>query len=428
MPDPTHNLITNCAIHGYGAADSGEYPKIRCTFDMVCYRETGSPIVTWDSQLWQWEHFGNIYGYKIAAAIAIDPDDPHNPRDLASDDPANELWYILEKPEDYPSENWWYYVTEYHPGPRTFNCPKDTATMYVYVKSRDDCTNNGHFCFNDPYTWTIVAVYTLQVPTYSTSYTVSYNGQGGTPVPDSQTKSSLDRLQLSSVTPTLSITVNYYNAGTSSPSATYHPNRAWLNAKLWTSSSDSALYNPGDYYSTNANTTMTAYWGNATFTTIAIPDKTVRVTYNATGGTVSPGYTDINRQILGYSTSSSASTATYAVGETIHTASDMNLYPVYGGATLIYNTLPKPTRSGYKFDAWYRDSALTQRVTGNITNITSNMTLYAKWIALPVHQMQRNGTWNNQGPYVWQMGSDHQWHQVAHVYKREGSSWTDLSE
>jgi uncharacterized repeat protein (TIGR02543 family) len=106
----------------------------------------------------------------------------------------------------------------------------------------------------------------------------------------------------------------------------------------------------------------------------------------------------------------------------------MNLYPVYGGATLVYNTLPKPTRSGYRFDAWYRDSALTQRVTGNITNITSNMTLYAKWIALPVHQMQRNGTWDNQGPYVWQMGSDHQWHRVAHVYKREGSGWTDLSE
>ena len=56
------------------------------------------------------------------------------------------------------------------------------------------------------------------------------------------------------------------------------------------------------------------------------------------------------------------------------------------------------------------------------------MTLYAKWIALPVHQMQRNGTWDNQGPYVWQMGSDHQWHRVAHVYKRESSGWTDLSE
>ena len=41
-------------------------------------------------------------------------------------------------------------------------------------------------------------------------------------------------------------------------------------------------------------------------------------------------------------------------------------------------TLPTPTRSGYTFEGWYSDSALTSKVTSPYTP-TKSITLYAKW-------------------------------------------------
>ena len=45
-----------------------------------------------------------------------------------------------------------------------------------------------------------------------------------------------------------------------------------------------------------------------------------------------------------------------------------------------YGTLPTPTRTGYTFAGWYRESSLTNQVTASTTmTTTSNHTLYAKW-------------------------------------------------
>ncbi|MEH7609773.1 InlB B-repeat-containing protein [Gottfriedia acidiceleris] len=41
-------------------------------------------------------------------------------------------------------------------------------------------------------------------------------------------------------------------------------------------------------------------------------------------------------------------------------------------------TLPKPTRTGYTFVGWYKDSALKTSAGSSVT-LTSNITLYAKW-------------------------------------------------
>ena len=421
--ESVHNPITDCAIHGYGAADSGEWPKIKCDFDMVCSRDEGSPIVTWDSQLWDWTHDGGVYGYKIAAAIAIDPDDPYNPRDLPSDDPQNELWYILEKAEDYPSNNWWNYVTEYHPGPRTFNCPKDTATMYVYVKSRDDCMNGGHWCFNSAYTWTIVASYTLNVPRYESFYTVSYNANGGTGTFPNQTKSSASTLTLHSTVPTYPVNVNYYNqSGTYISRDTYY--RAWGESgypNTW-KGSDNGHYAPSGSYTTNANCTMTAIWGNATAHTRTISSLYYRVTYNYNGGTGSPSFTDFVRTTDGYATSYGGAKV-YSDNANISISSSVNLYPRYGNATL--TSLPTPTRTGYMFSGWYTSGG-TKVSTGY--TLTGDITLTARWNALPIHQFKNDGTWDNNGPYVWRFNGT-SWEKVAHLYKYNGgNSWTDLSQ
>lgn len=41
--------------------------------------------------------------------------------------------------------------------------------------------------------------------------------------------------------------------------------------------------------------------------------------------------------------------------------------------------LPETTRTGYKFEGWFKDSSLTNGPYTSLTNITSNITLYAKW-------------------------------------------------
>ena len=46
----------------------------------------------------------------------------------------------------------------------------------------------------------------------------------------------------------------------------------------------------------------------------------------------------------------------------------------------VYGTLPTPTKTGYLFDGWYKESSLTNKVTSMTTvSATTNHTLYAKW-------------------------------------------------
>jgi len=47
-----------------------------------------------------------------------------------------------------------------------------------------------------------------------------------------------------------------------------------------------------------------------------------------------------------------------------------------------YETLPTPTKNGYVFDGWYKDTGLTNKVTASDV-VTDDHTLYAKWTAAP---------------------------------------------
>ena len=135
-----------------------------------------------------------------------------------------------------------------------------------------------------------------------TSYTVSYNANGGSGAPSSQTKWYGTNLTLSSTKPTKS---GYTFAGWST-----------------SSSATSATYAAGGTYTANASATLYAVWiQNATKCTIA---------YNANGGSGAPSSqthtqyttstisstkpTRANYTFLGWSTSSTATTATYLTG------------------------------------------------------------------------------------------------------------------
>ena len=471
---------------GEPVANSGDWPQVYASFGIKFTRQDQSPTVTWDTHDFSWHADNGYFWYMIHAAIAINPADPNNP------DWNTELWTILEKSYHTESNNWWGSVYTAAPGPYDTTCTSDKIKLYVYVKAEHDCCNGswGNFCYpNYGREWYMIDSFEFDIPAYETFYTVSYNTAGGTPSTlADQTKSSISALILYSA-PTYPLSIIYHNnpndtrnvnrpfngwysssdSTTYPASGSYNTNADSTMTAQWgdasftpialpnsnvtinyyfsstptsvssgrtklgydTSSSSSAYpYVPGNTYYTGVDLNLYPKYGNATFVTPNLPDNSVRVTFNPMGGTISQSYRDIARSKLGYSTSSSATTAQYSQGATINTSSNMNLYPVYGDATLQKSTIPDPTRSGYLFQGWYYDSACTNPVGATITTKT-NIIIYAKWLALPVHKVQNNGTWSDDGPYVWQCVMENGtkvWRKVAKLYKFDGTNWQNISE
>lgn len=157
------------------------------------------------------------------------------------------------------------------------------------------------------------------------SYTVSYNANGGSGAPSSQTKWYGKSLTLSSTKPT----------------RTGYTFQGWA-----TSASGSVAYAAGASYTANDAVTLYAVWKAITYT----------VTYNANGGTGAPGNqtktygtaltlsstkpTRTNYNFLGWGTSASATTVSYAAGASYTANAAITLYAVWELAyvkPIIYN-------------------------------------------------------------------------------------------
>lgn len=146
-----------------------------------------------------------------------------------------------------------------------------------------------------------------------TSYTISYNANGGSGAPGSQTKWAGTNITLSSNKPT-------------------RTGYSFLN---WLSSAQNTTFNPGATYSYDASTTMKAQWKANTYT----------VSYNANGGSGAPGNqtktygvtltlsstkpTRTNYNFKGWGTSSSSTTASYQPGGSYTSNSSITLYAIW---------------------------------------------------------------------------------------------------
>lgn len=165
---------------------------------------------------------------------------------------------------------------------------------------------------------------TFSIPALA-SYIVAYNANGGSGAPSSQRKWYGKSLTLSSTIPTRT---GYAFSG-------------WA-----TSASGSVAYTAGASYTANATVTLYAKWVAHTYT----------VQYNANGGSGAPGKqtksygtalklsstipTRTNYRFLGWATSASATTATYAAGGSYTTNAAVTLYAVWELAyvdPIIYN-------------------------------------------------------------------------------------------
>lgn len=210
----------------------------------------------------------------------------------------------------------------------THNRGTSAATRYIYAKLTGV----------DRVGATMYASTTVSVPAL-TSYTVSYNANGGSGAPSSQTKYYGKNITLSSTKPT----------------RTGYSFQGWA-----TSASGSVAYAAGASYTANAGATLYAVWKANTYT----------VSYNANGGTGAPGNqtktygttlklsstkpTRTNYNFLGWSTSASATTATYAAGGNYTANAAVTLYAVWELAyvkPIIYNlTATRCNSSGVEQD------------------------------------------------------------------------------
>ena len=184
----------------------------------------------------------------------------------------------------------------------TVNRGTSAKTYYVAAKLAEVDRVGG--------TMTVVTSYTIPA---LAKYTVSYNANGGSGAPGSQTKVYGTTLKLSSTKPT----------------------RTGYNFQGWaTSSSGSVAYAAGANYTANASVTLYAKWALKTYT----------VSYNANGGSGAPGSqtkthgttltlsstkpTRSGYNFKGWATSASGSVS-YAAGAKYTANSAVTLYAVW---------------------------------------------------------------------------------------------------
>ncbi|MGN1478335.1 MAG: InlB B-repeat-containing protein [Acutalibacteraceae bacterium] len=111
------------------------------------------------------------------------------------------------------------------------------------------------------------------------------------------------------------------------------------------------------------------------------PTKSYNITYNANGGSGAPSSQSAALTCKGWSTSSPATSASYSCGASYTPSADTTLYAVWSSSTSLTLSSTKPTRSGYTFLGWSTSSSASSASfqTGATVTLSGNVTLYAVW-------------------------------------------------
>jgi hypothetical protein len=237
---------------------------------------------------------------------------------------------------------------------------------------------------------------------FRSQYTVSYNANGGSGAPGNQTKTYGVNLTLSSTKPTkasttssCTVTINA-NSGSSTVTSRTSNRTTTYSFSSWNTNSGGT----GTSYAAGAS-----YTGNAALTLYAIYSSST----GAYGAVKLPTTSECTRSgydLLGFSTSSTATTASYSPGANYTPTGNVTLYAVwklktytitYNGNGNIVSGTPSsqtkthgtaltlsstsPTRTRYKFLGWSTSASATSATyapgAGFTTN--ANTTLYAVW-------------------------------------------------
>lgn len=114
------------------------------------------------------------------------------------------------------------------------------------------------------------------------------------------------------------------------------------------------------------------------------PEKTCKITFDPTGGTVSQTKKTVNYTFANWRNEDGT---TYAPGATYSKNESANLTAVWNNPTA--GTLPTPSRSGYVFDGWYTAANGGYWVTAS-SELSGDTTLYAHWNEIAVSSLTIN--------------------------------------
>lgn len=157
----------------------------------------------------------------------------------------------------------------------------------------------------------------------------------------------------------------------------------------------------GSYTNVTSNRTITALWDGSTYTisynanggtgapanqtktqdvpltlSSQVPRKTVRVTYDPNGGTVSPTYADRDLKFKNWNTNQSGSGTSYSPGGQYTANASATLYAQWDPATM--GDLPTPTNGDEEFLGWYDKRDGGRRVQSYYV-FNTDITIYARW-------------------------------------------------
>ncbi len=231
--------------------------------------------------------------------------------------------------------------------------------------------------------------YTFYAIWKKNTYTISYNANGGSGVPSSQTKTYGNTLTLSSTIPTRAgyvflgwSTDNTATSAMYSAGGSYTINSSATLYAVWSGNKYTVSYNANG--GSNAPSAQTKYYGQGLALTSDKPTgKTYTVTFNGNGGTVSASSQTYTQRFMEWNTKSDGTGTSYMTGGTYSKNASATLYAQWDRTTL---DVKNPTRTNYYFIGWYDSKEVdsqTLKPTGNLytntTQITSNVTLYAMW-------------------------------------------------
>ncbi len=259
---------------------------------------------------------------------------------LSYSEPTREGYNFLGWSEDsdatYPS---------YYPGSSVYF---DHNTIYLTAVWEEKSSNTCPYCGTKFYDESEYNAH-LGSCSYQT-YTISYNANGGSGAPSSQTKYHGSSLTLSSTVPTKNYTITYNaNGGSVSPSSKSVSCKftGWNTAQNGSGTS----YNSGSTYSSNSNATLYAQYATPTAGSLATPTRS-GYTFNgwytaASGGTKVTASTIISKNTTIYA-HWTKNVEVYTVTWVVDGAKTTQKYEVGAKITPPAN----PTKSGYTFKGW----------------------------------------------------------------------------
>ena len=269
-----------------------------------------------------------------------------------------------------------------------------TATSATYQPGGSYTTNSGV---------TLYAVWKLN------EYTVSYSANGGSGAPSSQTKYYGKKLTLSSTKPTRTgYTFLGWSTSSTATSATYQPGGSYTANSgvtlyaVWKLNEYTVSYNANE--GSGAPSSQTKYYGKKLTLSSTEPTRTG---YSFLGWSTSSKATSATYQPGGSYTTNSGVTL-YAVWEIknyriIYSANGGSNAPFsqtknYGEILILSNTIP--TRPGYIFLGWSKSSTATSATyqPGGSYTANNDVILYAVWKPIPTQNSNVNNNKENSNP------------------------------